>query len=154
MIFQHLLSRPAATAKKGNSESRPFCHRPASAEMTQHEHRPSGGRREIDAPEVSLERQVIAEPLRLLVGIHVTAHPRDQGCVVDDHTVSLIQAQPLGQPQGNQALAQHVLHRLAHAQVGRQGQNSQQFGETDAGARRRLGHDHEYKPVSRDPAVP
>ena len=33
---------------------------------------------------------------------------------------SLIQTQILGQPQGNQALAQHMLHRLAHAQVGRQ----------------------------------
>jgi hypothetical protein len=123
VIFQHRLRRPAAITKKSNPEPGPLNHGLASAEMAHHEQRPGRGRAEIDTPEVSLERQVVAEPLRLLIGIHVAAHPGEQGCVIHDHTVGLIQAQALGEPQRNQALAQHMLHRLAHAQVGRQRQD-------------------------------
>ncbi len=85
--------------------------------MAEHEQRPGGGGREVDVAEVGLERQVVAEPFRLLVGVDVTAHPGEQGRVVHHLTVGLVQAQALGQPQADQALAQHVLHRLAHAQV-------------------------------------
>jgi len=53
------------------------------------------------------------------------------------------QAQPLGQPQGDQALAQDMLHRLAHAQVGRQRQDAKQFGQADDRARGGLCHKDE-----------
>jgi hypothetical protein len=95
--------------------------------------------------EVGLERGVVTEPLRLLIGIHMATHPGQQGGVVHDLTVGLIQAQDLGQPHADQALTQHMLHRLAHTQVSCQRQNAQQFGQTDTRASRRLCHSLEYR---------
>jgi hypothetical protein len=118
---------------------------PARAEVTEHEQRPGGCGGEIDAADVSLEHRVVAEPFRLLVGIDVTAHPGQQGRVVHDLPVGLIQAQPLGQPQRNQALAQHVLHRLAHPEISRQRQHAEQFGQADIRAGGGRCHNDEYK---------
>jgi len=85
-------------------------------------------------PEIGLQRHVVAEPLRLLVGVDMTSHPGQQGRVVHDLPVSLVQAHPLGQPQRDQALAQDVLHRLAHAQVGAERQDAEQFCQADVRA--------------------
>jgi len=54
----------------------------ASTEMAQHEQRAGGGGGEIDPAEVGLERRVVTEPLRLLVGVDVASHPGQQGGVV------------------------------------------------------------------------
>jgi len=109
-------------------------HGPARAEMAEDEQWPGGGRAEIRVPEVGLERGVVAEPLRLLVGVDVTSHPGQQGRVVHDLPVGLVKAKPLGQPHRDQALAQDVLHRLAHAQVSPERQDAEQFGQADARA--------------------
>ena len=64
-----------------------------------------------------LQRDVVAEPLRLLVGVGVAADVDQQRRVVDDRPRLLVEPEPLGEPQRDQALAQHVLHRLPEAEV-------------------------------------
>ena len=64
-----------------------------------------------------LERDVVAEPLGLLVGVGVAAHADQQGGVVDDRPLVLVETDALGQAQGDQALAEHVLHRLAEPEI-------------------------------------
>jgi hypothetical protein len=65
--------------------------------MADHEQRPGDGGGEVDAAEVGLERRVVAEPFRLLIGVHMAAHPGDQGRVVHDLTVGLVHAQVSGE---------------------------------------------------------
>ena len=145
VVLQHRLGGPAAVTDEGHPEPGPLDRGPARAEVAEHEQRSGGRGGEIDAADIGLERRVVAEPLRLLVGIDVTAHPGQQGRVVHDLPVGLIQAQPLGQPQRDQALAQHVLHRLAHAEIGRQRQDAEQFGQADVRAGGGRCHSDEYK---------
>ena len=84
-----------------------------------------------------LERDVVAEPFRLLVRVSVTADVDQQGGVVDRHPVLLGQPRAVGQPQRDQALPQHVLHRLAEPQVDAERQRRDQLGQPD---RRRQRH--------------
>jgi hypothetical protein len=66
------------------------------------------------------------------------------GRVVHDLPVGLIQAQQVGQPQGNQALAQDMLHGLAHTEISRQRQDAEQFGQADIRTGGGLCHSDEY----------
>jgi hypothetical protein len=66
---------------------------------------------------VPLHRQVVAEPLRLLVGIGVASHPRQKAGVVDDGALGPVEAHVLAQAGGDETGANDVLHRLAEAQV-------------------------------------
>jgi len=45
-----------------------------------------------------LQRDVVAEPLRLLVGVRMAAHVDEQRGVVDDGALVLVEPQPLGEP--------------------------------------------------------
>jgi predicted nicotinamide N-methyase len=76
-----------------------------------------------------LDADVVTEPLRLLVGIRVAAHVDEQRGVVDDGPLLLVQADSLGQPQRDQALAQHVLHRLSEAEVDAERQRGHELGQ-------------------------
>ena len=51
-----------------------------------------------------LERDVVAEPLRLLVGVGVAADAEQQRRVVDGRARVLVQPEPLGETQRDQAL--------------------------------------------------
>jgi hypothetical protein len=64
-----------------------------------------------------LQRDVVAEPLRLLVRVGVAADAEEQGRVVDDRSFIVIEPHPLRQAQRDEALAQNVLHRLPEAEV-------------------------------------
>ena len=64
-----------------------------------------------------LERDVVAEPLRLLVRVGVAADVDEQRRVVDGGALGLLEPDPVGEPQRDHALAQHVLHRLAEAEI-------------------------------------
>jgi hypothetical protein len=64
-----------------------------------------------------LQGDVIAEPLRLLVGIGMAADIDQQGGVIDSRALLLVEPDTLGQAHGDQALAQDVLHRLPEAEV-------------------------------------
>ena len=83
---------------------------------------PHHGEGPTQAPElvvvlVGLERDVVAEPLRLLVGVGVTANVDQQGRVVDDRSLILAEPERFGEAHRDHRLAQHVLHRLAEAQI-------------------------------------
>jgi hypothetical protein len=79
-----------------------------------------------------LQRDVVAEPLRLLVRVGVTADVDQQGGVVDRHPVLLAQTRVAGQPQRDQALPQDMLHRLAEPQVDAERQRRDQLSQPDA----------------------
>ena len=64
-----------------------------------------------------LQRDVVAEPLRLLVRVGVAADVDEQRGVVDDRPRLLVEADALREAQRDQALPQHVLHRLPEAEV-------------------------------------
>ena len=53
----------------------------------------------------------------------------EQRRVVDNDTVALVEADPLGQPQRDQALPQDVLHRLPEAKVDAQRKRRDEFGQ-------------------------
>jgi hypothetical protein len=81
---------------------------------------PRGGHPQAPGLVVVLDRlhgDVVAEPLGLLVGVGVAADVDEQGGVVDDRSRSLVELDPLGHAQRDQALAQNVLHGLPEAEV-------------------------------------
>ena len=51
------------------------------------------------------------------MGVGMAADVHQQRGVVDGGAVLLIEPGELGQPERDQALPQHVLHRLAEAQI-------------------------------------
>jgi hypothetical protein len=77
------------------------------------------------------QREVVAEPLRLLVGVRVAPDVDEEGGVVDDRPRVIIEADALGDPKGDQALAQDVLHRLPEAEVDAQRQGGDQFRQAN-----------------------
>ena len=64
-----------------------------------------------------LQRDVIAEPFRLLMRVGVTPNADEQRGVIHVRSPLLVNPDPLGEPQRDQALAQHVLHRLAKPEI-------------------------------------
>ena len=55
----------------------------------------------------------------------------EQRGVVDDRSLLLVEPDPLGEPQRDQALAQHVLHRLAEAEVDAERQRRDELRQPD-----------------------
>ena len=154
VVLQHRVGGPAPVADEGDSEPGPFRERPVGAEVAQDEQGPVGLGGEVGPAKIGLERGVVAEPLRLLVRVNVAAHPGDERGVVHHFAVPVRQVQVLGQSQRDQRLAQHVLHRLAHAEVSRQRQDGQQFGQVNAVAVGGLGHDPNASSKAARPATP
>jgi hypothetical protein len=87
-----------------------------------------------------LQRDVVAEPLGLLVGVRMTADVDQQRGVVDVGALSLVQPDRLGQTHGDQALAQDVLHRLVEAEVDAERERGDQLREADVRAISLAGH--------------
>jgi hypothetical protein len=81
-----------------------------------------------------LQADVVTEPLRLLVGVGVAAHVDQQRGVVDGCSRLLVEADPLCKPQCDQALAQHVLHRLPEAEVDPERKRPDELGEANVRA--------------------
>jgi hypothetical protein len=79
---------------------------------------------------VAPQPDVVAEPLRLLVRVGVAADVGQQGRVVDDGPLLVVQPDVLGDPQRDPALPHHVLHRLAETEVDAQRQRADQLGQT------------------------
>ncbi len=86
-----------------------------------------------------LERNVVAEPLGLLVRVGMAADVDEQRGVVDDEALIVVQPNAFPDAQRDQALAKDVLHRLAEAQIDPQRQGRHELGEADG---RRLLHLH------------
>jgi hypothetical protein len=80
-----------------------------------------------------LQRDVVAEPLGLLVGIRVTSDVDQQGAVVDDRPGLLVEVEPVCQPERDRALPEHVFHGLSEAEVDAQRQCGDELGEAHPG---------------------
>ena len=78
-----------------------------------------------------LHGDVVAEPLGLLVRIRVTTDVDQQRRVVDVRARVLVEPELLGQAQRDQALPQHVLHRLPEPEIDPERQRSHQLRETN-----------------------
>ena len=61
----------------------------------------------------------------------MTAHPRQQGDVVGDCSLGFVETDSFAEAERDQAFAQHLLHRLAQAEIGAQGQRGNEVGEAD-----------------------
>ena len=55
----------------------------------------------------------------------------EQGGVVDDRALLLVQPDTFGEPQRDQALPQHVLHRLPKPEVDPQGERRDELRKPD-----------------------
>ena len=87
---------------------------------------------QVGQPGIALYDQVVAEPLCLLVGVDVAADVRQERGVVEHRPLLLIELEPVTEPQGNEALSKHVLHRLAEPEVGTERQDRHELGEPHA----------------------
>ena len=133
------LARAQPVADELDPQASPLRQAAAGTEVAQGEQL-AGHARHVRRAGVGLERQVVPEPLRLLVGVDVATDPRDQARVVDEPPCLLVEAQALGEPQRDQRLAQPVLQRLAHPQIGPERDHRDQLGEPDASPCRRSRH--------------
>jgi hypothetical protein len=68
--------------------------------------------------------------------------PRDERHVVQARPFVPLQAEPLAETHGDQALPHRMFHRLSHAQVRAQRQNRQQLGQPHARGLRHRGIRH------------
>jgi hypothetical protein len=75
------------------------------------------------------ERDVVAEQLGELERLP-RADQGQQGHPVGLGTLLLVEAEVIGEPDRDQTGAQHVLHRLAERQVGREGERGHQLRES------------------------
>ncbi len=78
---------------------------------------------------VGLQRDVVSEPLGLLVCVGVAADVNEQRGVVDGAAFAIVEADSIGDAQGDDALAQDVLHRLPEAEVDAERQRRDELGE-------------------------
>ena len=116
MVADHVVD--LAVPREGEPEPDPSALQRRAAGPDHPHHR----ERAADAAQVvvvlaRLQRDVVAEPLGLLVRVRVAADVDQQRGVVDGGALPLGHAQALGEPQCDQALAEHVLHGLAEAEV-------------------------------------
>src|SRR5262249_47191003 len=81
---------------------------------------------------VSLKGNVITKPLRLLIGIRKAADPGQEPRVVEDAPFGLAEAESFSQAERDQALPQHVFHRLTEPQIGPERQRGDQLGQAHA----------------------
>ena len=87
-----------------------------------------------------LQRDVVAEPLRLLVRVGVAADVDQQRRVVDDRRAALVEPEPSASRRRDQALPQHVLHRLAEAEVDAERQRGHELGQPQRPPGAMFGH--------------
>ena len=121
-----------AVSRDGELEAdpEPMQGRLARAEL------PEPGSHPADAGELvvvlgRLERDVVAEPFRLLVRVGMAADADEERRVVDDRSFVLVQPDRLGEAERDQALAQDVFHRLSEAEIDAERQSSDDLGEPD-----------------------
>src|SRR5829696_905593 len=108
VVLQHAYDRAAPLPEEGDGETHPLRQRPAHTEVTDEVADLAAGH----SKSVGLEGNVVAEPLSLLVGVREAAHPCEQSGVIEDLPRRLVETEAFTESQGDQALAQHVLHRL------------------------------------------
>ena len=76
-----------------------------------------------------LQRDVVAEPLRLFVRVGVAADVDEQRGVVDRRPFGFVEAEQLAEAQRDQALAKDVLHRLPEAEIDPKRERRDELGQ-------------------------
>jgi hypothetical protein len=136
VVLQHAYDRTAPFPEEGDGETHQLRQRPAQPEMTDEVAGCAAGH----GKSVGLEGDVVTKPLSLLVGVREAAHPGEQSGVIEDLPRRLVETEALTESQRDQALTQHVLHRLPQPQVGPQRQRRDQLGQSHRGSRIRVVH--------------
>ena len=88
----------------------------------------------VEQPGVALEGEVVPEPFRLFMSVHVTTNPGEQRRVIERGPLRLVQAEALAKIERDHAFAHHVIHRLTHAEVGAQRQHGDHLCQANARA--------------------
>ena len=127
MVLEHRVHRPPALTEEAHTHTSPPRQRPPGADAPDDEHRALQRLAEIDAANVVLDRPVVTEPLRLLVGVDMAPDPRQQRRVQHHLPLRRRKPDPLTEAHGEHALAQHVLQRMPHPEVRAQRQRRQQL---------------------------
>ena len=86
------------------------------------------------------EPDVISKPLRLLVRVGVTTDVHQQCGVVDRAAVVLAEPGLLAEAERDDALSEHVFHRLSEAEVDAEGEGGDELGEPNRRAVAPLHH--------------
>ena len=146
MVLEHQLQVAASPAHELDAGTGAVDRGSAATQVPEGEDRALDGIPQVDPTDGVLDRLVVAEPLRLLV--RVGGNPGQQGGVVDDLTFTGGQPGPLPQLKGDVALPEHLLHRMAHAQVDPDRQGGQQLSQSDPSAERGI-HSAMIPPGSR-----
>ncbi len=108
MVGDHLVEVPAPRDGELEADAEPVQGRVALA--SEHAHRRHGAPRAVDVVFVSarLEREVVAEPLRLFVRVGVTPDRNQKRRVIHDDLCSVVELELVGDPERYQRLAQNV----------------------------------------------
>ena len=113
--------------------TRARCQRPrARADVPQHERHRGAGRAMSSCVRVGLQRDVVPEPLRLLVGVDVAPDPREQTDVVDDPRAPARRARAARPAAARSATGASRAPSAGPAQIGAQRQHRDQLRQPDA----------------------
>ena len=109
-------------------------------------HEPEHGQsREVDLVAVSPKGDVVAEPGRNLRGVGHATDPGQGGHVVKSPTFLRLDTQLFTQPRRDGPGSEHMLHRLAQAQVRGQRKCSEQLSEPKARVEFARFHGHRLR---------
>ena len=133
VLAHHAVDVPVPGEHELERDSKPVQRRVARPDQ------PECGGSAACAPELvivlpRLQRDVVAEPFRLFVGVGMTAHIDEQRRVVDVGALLFVQPDSIGEPERDQALPQHVLHRLTESEVDTERQRRDELRQADGRA--------------------
>ena len=137
--MQHIAHGQAA-GNRPRATKRPSA-RLSLADVTKEKTKNRAGVGGVDRGDVGPERDLVADEGGHRVGLGVAANEAQQRLVIDLAPLAVGQAQRFPEAHPQHARAQGVLERLAHAQVGRQRQHSEELGQPDVRGGRRVRHE-------------
>ena len=137
------LDHPVEVATARGGELEPHAEAVQRRVAASDERHRGGGRAQ--APKVAvvlarLQRDVVAEPLRLLVRVGMAADVDEQPGVVDGRAFGVAEPDAVGQPERNQAFAQDVFHRLPEAEIDAERERRDELRETHFGHGTTMDH--------------
>ena len=128
---------PAGVPHQRGHHAHPLTQRLAAGDVAEQEPQ-VGEPGPVDEVGVAPDRDVVAEPARVLLRVRVTADPHEQRRVVDRRLLLPAETEPVRQPARNDRRPEHVLGRLTQAEVDRHRQSGEHLDP--AGQRRGCGH--------------
>ena len=135
VALDHVVDLAVPAEGELQADAEPVQRRVARADEPQHAGHDAAQAAAVVVVLGGLECDVVAEPLGLLVRVGVTADVHQQRGVVQRRPLLVVETEPVGEPEGDDALAQDVLHRLAEAEIDAERQRSDQLREAQLAAR-------------------